>query len=312
MAIDLVGLVREWVLDGLPYDRTDQTITTELVAMDARELLIVYHNWMSRHVIPAPRQVRRSGAYDANPVVQQRKADLDALIAKIERGDDVTPHLSTRTAIVWESSSKKIASRRHLDLMLIEWHVHHLHISQTMEPNGFVERDGPLLFVVFRQDVAFVLDLMTHSDFNRDHILKILADEWPGAGLVDEIKAGPGQKIVGLAHNYTEEERNKLRKVGVNTLVEIDGRVFKPAGGMTTAGTSIDASRAADAVLSRVKEWERAVNTDRAYFEKFAAEHGVAWPEKPEFEFGFVNGHTLGFAEVQTGLAVAVTGSDGG
>ena len=39
-------------------------------------------------------------------------------------------------------------------------------------------------------------------------------------------EAGPGQKILGLAKKYTEDERNTLRKVGVNTLVEIDGKAL--------------------------------------------------------------------------------------
>lgn len=300
--------VHKWALDGLPYDRSDQVLCAELAAMDARELLIVYHNWIARHVRPTQRQVFCSKAYDANPIVQTRKADLDALISKIERGEDVKPHLSTRTDIVWETKGKKIARRRDLDLMLLEWHVHHLHISQKMEPNGFVERDGPLLFVVFLPDVAYILDLMTHADFNRDHILKILADEWPGAGLIYELEAGPGQRIVGLSLRYTEEERNQLRKVAVNTLVEIDGRVFKPAGGLTTAGTSIDASRAADAVMVRVREWEKALNTDRPYFDRFAAQYSLAWPNEPDFEFGFVDDHELGFVELKTRLGLAVTG----
>ena len=55
--------------------------------------------------------------------------------------------------------------------MLIEWEVHHLHISQHVQADGFVERDDPLLFTVFHTADAYLLDIMTHKDFNRDHIL---------------------------------------------------------------------------------------------------------------------------------------------
>ncbi|WP_279483204.1 hypothetical protein [Aureimonas sp. SK2] len=309
MTTNLYECVRQWVLTGLPYDRNDQKLCAELEAMDARDLLIVYHNWMVRHVHPTPRKVFRSKAFDANSVAIARKDDLDALIAKIERGDDLKPHLSTRTDVVWEGSVQKLNRRRDLDLMLLEWHVHHLHISRTMQADGYVQRDGPLLFVVFLPDAAYILDLMTHADFNRDHILKILADEWPGAELIYEIKGGPGYEVKGLAVNYTEEERNQLRKVAINTMIEIDGRVFKPAGGLTTAGTSIEASMAADKLLKKVKMWQDALDTDIAYFQRDARRVGRVWPAVPDFAMDFVQHEgvvVLALHERHTQLAYVV------
>ena len=306
MTIDLEKPIRDWALDILPYDRSDHAVVSELNARDARELLITYHNWMSRHIPPVPRRVLRSKAFDANPVAAARKADLDALLEKIRVGGDLKPHLSTRTDIVIEPSTKKMPRRRDLDFMLLDWEVHHLHISQKMRADGYVERDDPLLFVVFRRDTAYVLDLMTHHDFSRDHILKILADEWPGAELVIELKAGPGQKIIGLAHDYTEEERDRLRRNGINVLVQVDGRVYKPAGGMTTAGTSIKASMAADAVMRRVDDLKEALENDKPQFDRYAAQYGLTWPDNPTFEFGILPPVGLGFKELSTNLAMAV------
>jgi len=242
MAIDLKAAIRKWAIDTLPYDHNDSDVVAKINSKDARELLIVYHNWMSRHVFATPRKVHVSVAYTVNPVVTQRKADLDALIAKIEKGEELKPHLSTRVEIVLESSSKKLKQRKDLDLMLIEWEVYHLHISQRVQPDGFVKRDDPLLFAVFHRADAYLIDIMTHKDFNRDHILEIMAREWPQAFLLHELKAPSGQKILGLAKHYSEDDRNILRKAGINALVEIDGKVYKPAGGLTTAGTSIRAS----------------------------------------------------------------------
>lgn len=306
MAIDLKAAIRKWAIDTLPYDQNDPDVVAEINSKDARELLIVYHNWMSRHVLANPRKVHVSAAYTANPVTTQRKADLHALIAKIEKGEELKPHLSTRVEIVLESSSKKLKRRKDLDLMLIEWEVHHLHISQQMRSDGFVERDDPLLFAVFHRADAYLLDIMTHKDFNRDHILEIMAREWPQARLLHEVKAPPGQQILGLAKHYSEDDRNLLRKAGVNALVEIDGKVYKPAGGITGAGTSIRASLAADEVIRATERLEAALRNDPRQFQQFAQDCGMTWPTNPTFEFGLLQPAGLAFKELSTNLALAV------
>lgn len=306
MAIDLEAAIRKWGVDTLPYDRNDADIVAEINGKDARKLLIVYHNWMSRHVFATPRKVHPSAAYKGNPVTTQRKADLDALIAKIEKGEELKPHLSTRVETVLELSSKKLNRRRDLDLMLIEWEVYHLHVSQQLQPNGFVKRDDPLLFAVFHKADAYLLDVMTHKDFNRDHILEIMVREFPGAGLIHELRNGPGQKILGLAKNYTEEERNTLRKAGINTLVEIDRKVYKPAGGITGAGTSLRASMAADAVIRQTKKMETALRNDPGHFQRLAQKYGLTWPADPSFEFGLLQPSGLAFKELSTNLLLPV------
>lgn len=306
MSIDLKDAIRKWVINTLPYDQDDAGVVAEINRKDARELLIVYHNWMSRHVFAAPRRVHTSAAFKKNPVTAQRNADLDMLIAKIERDDELKPHLSIRVETVLDSSSKRLNRREDLDLMLIEWEVHHLHISHQLRPDGFVERDDPLLFAVFHEADAYLLDVMTHRDFNRDHILSTMAREFPGTGLIHELQAGPGQKVLGLAKNYTEEERNILRKTGINTLVEIEGKVYKPAGGITGAGTSIRASMAADAVVRATEELEAALRNDPAHFQRWAQKYGLTWPADPTFEFGLLQPSGLAFKELSTNLAVVV------
>lgn len=306
MAIDLKAVIRKWAIDTLPYDHNDSDVVTEINGKDARELLIIYHNWMSRHVFAAPRKVHVSAAYTVNPVTTQRKADLDALIAKIEKGEELKPHLSTRVGVVLEPSRKKLSRRKDLDLMLIEWEVHHLHISQQMQADGFVERDDPLLFAVFNRADAYLIDIMTHRDFNRDHVLEIMAREWPQARLLHELIAPPGQKILGLARHYSEDDRNLLRKAGINALVEIDGKVYKPAGGISTAGTSIRASLAADQVIRATERLEAALVNDPQQFQKFAQDYGTMWPKNPTFEFGLLQPTGLAFKELSTNLALAV------
>jgi hypothetical protein len=94
-------------------------------------------------------------------------------------------------------------------------------------------------------------------------------------------KAAPGQKILGLAKHYSEDDRNVLRKAGVNALVEIDGKVYKPVGGITTAGTSIRASLTADQVIRATERLEAALRNDPQQFQRFAQDNGMMWPTNP-------------------------------
>jgi len=306
MTIDLKAAIRKWAIDTLPYDHSDADIAAEFKRKGATELLIIYHNWMSRHIFAMPRKVHISAAYEANPTTTQRKTDLDALIEKIEKGNDLTPHLSTRVNISLDSLSKKINRRKHLDLMLIEWEVHHLHISQKMRSDGFVERGNPLLFAVFHVFDAYLIDVMTHDDFNRDHILEIMVREFPDAGLIHELKVGPGEEMRGLVRRHNEDERTVLRNAGINTLVEIDGKVYKPAGGITAAGTSVRASMAADAVIRATERLDASLVNDRAQFQRLAQDHGLIWPSDPTFEFGLLKPRGLAFKELSTNLAFII------
>jgi len=131
--IDLKEAVRRYILGNLPYDHNDAALCAKMQAMDARELLIVYHNLMSRQVLPRPRDVKKSKAFLANPIVSQRAADFAVIINDIEKGHDLTRYLSRGIKNVVTSATKPLKQRRDLDLMLNEWGVHHLHISTVLD-----------------------------------------------------------------------------------------------------------------------------------------------------------------------------------
>ena len=168
---------RQWVLNYLTYDRADADLAAHLSALNARDLLIVYYNWMSRQVKPQPRHVRKSKTFEQNPLVTARASDLAQIIGEIERGNDLKRYLSRGVDIAACVPGKK---RRDLDLMLNDWGVHHLHISTQLDPDGYVKRDGPLLFAIFRPLAAYLIDLMSHKDWTRGHVLDVLATELAG------------------------------------------------------------------------------------------------------------------------------------
>jgi hypothetical protein len=75
---------------------------------------------------------------------------------------------------------------------------------------------------------------------------------------------------------------------------------------MTTAGTSIRASQAADQVIKAVKKLEVALQNDPEQFQRFAQRSGKTWPTNPSFEFGLLQPSGLGFKELSTDLVLEV------
>ena len=128
-------------MKNLPYDRGDAALVAYLNGLAAHGLLVVYHNWMNRLVKPQPRVVRKSKAFQLNPLTTQRATLLR----------------SSRTSNRGETSQN---------------------ISVEIDPDGFVSRgkqkhaDEPLLFAVFQQQTAYLIDIMKHGDWARDHVLE--------------------------------------------------------------------------------------------------------------------------------------------
>jgi hypothetical protein len=278
----LIESVRTWVLQNLPYNQRNASLGVYLNGLDAHGLLVRYHNWSSRLVRPQRRTVVTSAAYQRNPLTSQRASDLAQIIDDIEQGRDLKKYLS-RDVVRYVVKIPK-GSRRDLDLMLNDWGVHHLHISTRLDADGFVDRRGPLgdhlLFCVFRSAKAYLIDIMQHGDWTRDHVLEVLAAEWPAEGIVHEI-----QGASALSYLPTEIERATLRKKHVNAEFEYGGKFFRPRGGLTTAGTTLKATMDSDRLLKALADFEDRMEREPDWLKREFLAHGVAYPAAPEFEF---------------------------
>ena len=298
-SLGLLESARRWVLANLPYNRRDQNLVSYLSGLNATELLIAYHNWSSRLVRPQPRTVHRSAALQSNSLVTtQRAADLALLIDDIEKGRDLKKYLSRGV----ERSPVKVpgGSRPDIDGMLNDWRVHHLHISSIVESDGFVERDGPVLFVSFTPQDAYLIDIMPHGqereDWTRNHVLEVLATEWPDKGVIHKIP-----NAVPTGQTLSDEERANLRANGYNASFEHDGSVYMPAGGMVSVGTTVAATRAAQQLVRQMEQLEGNYAKDPRVF----ARSNLALPQPPAFEFE-IGEHGAGLRETQTSAWMAL------
>lgn len=219
----------------------------EFAAMGLASIVIVYLNWRARFIPTGPRRVLLSRELVASAKYAEHRPVVDAIAAKIESGQDLTPHLSKGIKTVHAPASMRGAGGRRADLdrLVAEWGIHHLHLSLDVRSDGFVPRTGDLLFGFFAEDAAFLIGVFPHGSWARQAIAEIAVRNWPDAGIFTA-----SNMALGLSHHYSDEDELKLRNAGVSTLREIDGRVWTSSrAGQSLAGTPIWATRETNVLM---------------------------------------------------------------
>lgn len=293
--------VRQWVLRTLPYNHADAVLDAHLKSLDAHSLLIVYHNWSSRLIAPIVRNVHISAALQARLQSSKHRQVVNEIVEKLEAGEDLNRHLSKGISNVASlpPHDKKLNRRRELDLLLLDWGIHHLHLSTQITSDGFVERTNDLLFLVVKQQNAYLIDIMSHGNWHNERLVEIMFKELDGAETVHEIKG-----VVGLSREPSEDERKQLRNAGVNSEMMIDGKAVMTLGGMSAAGTSIQATRDADRLLDAIESFENNWNMDSSTLREVCKNHGVKLPQVPDFDFDILEGSGPGVFERHTGTFI--------
>lgn len=249
---DLEEMIRQDLIGRLGPDPSG-----EIGGMSLSDLLIVYLNWRGRFIPSRPRTAHLSSELLASAKYRQHRTALDAIVAKVEAGDDLTPHLSTRIGTPYEPTTSRTASRagrKDLDLLVAEWNIHHLHLSAAVGSDGFVGRTQDLLFANFQPNEAYLIAVYAHGDWTRTELGVISVRNWPDSGIFQKLNG-----VLGLAQPVADTDLPALRKVGVTTLLEFDGAVYAPAG-QTTAGTPIAATVYADQVTQTLRTLRETLN----------------------------------------------------
>jgi hypothetical protein len=180
MKPQLDSAIRSEILKRIPMTKLKTEDQKGLLVLDLRELFSKFYNWQNRRVSVRPRRIHISRELEA-----KNRPEAKVLAEKIKKGEDLTPHLSTRVKTVFTANPSKpgLGSRRDLDLLLSEWGIHHLHISTVVRANGFVKRGKDLLFVAFKKDDAYLIDLLDHNAFTNESVVHTAVRNWPNAGL---------------------------------------------------------------------------------------------------------------------------------
>ena len=277
--------VRDFVLSKLPCEHE---YLNELEAEETDQLLITYANWSERIVSKTPRIAVESQSLKTNPLRSPANfgSVVDGIIRKIQEGDDIVPHLSkaiTKGYRPNQPSPKNLGARPDLDLLLSDWGVHHLHLSLNVEPDGFVSRTGPLLLVAFKSATAFLIDIIEHGQWTKRSVMETVVYEWPDEGIIYELNGA-----LGLAESYNENEHAQLRKAGVNTALEIDGKVWMTGGGIATAGNSVASVLQANRLWNGIDQFCRKISDEPDWLRSAIASHDLPVPTTATLKFVFV------------------------
>jgi hypothetical protein len=186
------------------------------------EVAIKYFNVQLRDISATPRRVERARSLTFEP---QYAAAIGEIERKSTAGEDLSPHLS-----------KRLVDLNYHDSLLNDWGLHHLHLSTTIGPSGFVDRTGPLLFARVTDEAFYMVAVQDHGGWTNRILLEEVLANWPELLEPFEMRG-----VVGLATDVSEKDHAKLRKGNVQTFTTLsNGKVYFPmGGGYNTAGSNI-------------------------------------------------------------------------
>jgi len=195
---------------------------------------ILYFNAVRRKLPSKKRTVNESSQLQI-PV--EYIAAYEKIKHIIRNGKDLNPYLSRGT--------KSLAGN---DLLLNEWGIHHLHLGNALNDDGYIERTDNLLYGMFTDDTAYMLQVLNHGAWTNTDLIQIIHDNWPNVLSKCKTVTGP--------EHLTSENRKTLRKKHLNVTITVtDGTTYlPPAGGMTSAGNCIFDTFNADRTLARIDD----------------------------------------------------------
>jgi hypothetical protein len=188
------------------------------------DLFVAFFNHHERRIQPKARHVHIAAGMQAPADLTQA---FSAIQQEIENGADLTPR-----------TSRRLKSWLATDPLLAEWGIQHLHFGNHFEADGFIERSGPVLFVRFETDNAFVIAVRPHGNWEDQELIEILHTNWPATIAKFRLE------VQGLDFVLTAEERKNFRRNGINAPVRLrDGTVYGSlGGGISSDGTPINVS----------------------------------------------------------------------
>lgn len=295
--LSLVQSARDWVLLNLPFDRSDSALCSHINGLDAQGLLVAYRNWESRLIRPVKRKVHISNALNLSQFRARHQNAFDKIVSDIENGNDLNRYLSERirTPIQLRQKGTNFGGRKDLDLMLIDWGMHHLHLGTKLRKNGFVSRTNDLLFAIFRKTEAYLIDIKQHNSFTSQSLIKTIKDEFPQTNILHEIKG-----IDDLSPVYSEAEHREMLNVGIKIAHEIDGEFYMTLGGIHTAGTSVEVTSEIDHLMEAIENFEARWYQHEGDVRGQYKLYGFALPQTPDFSFDIQNGLGPGIFEATT------------
>ncbi len=264
----------------------------ELSALETGDLLEIYMNWKHRQVHPHPRRVWYSAE------LSERIRTNDGLYAPVEsqfrelvkiitNGEDLLSRKILSPGIVRKPyqltpDCSHLNREDHLDLMLNEQGIHHLHLPGLERKKG-----APIVFAIFDASHAFLLDLARHDEYQTDRFARISYENWPQRHFlnmkVDHFMDGKGNEI-----DLNDQQRTDARNDAINIGIKMADHTYlwPRAGGIMANGFAQAVVRRSDQIWTSLSLF--AIRRYRERFDEYYLEvTGKPLPDDPVFRFKY-------------------------
>lgn len=225
---------------------------TELIGLSEDDIVFGYYELMHRMISAEPRRVYFSKEFSCPT---EHRNGLNWLVSKLRIGEPTFPHLS-----------RKINKFKAHDKHLSDWGIQHLHLGTSYLPNGLVKGCKLVLFGIFTNTDAYLIDIREH-DWYQVELLNIALRNWPHLLKRFEMRGIPAHTTP-----LTTSDRKRFREINTNTgIVLEDGKLYaSPGGGLMGSGHSLHAVMRRDFETEQLRAFLRSVRQDpRPYFAVF-------------------------------------------
>ena len=262
---------------GISYDRS----------MTVNRLVARYFEMNIRMIQPAPRQVHFS---------DQTCASLGELS---RRSKDNTParvawaavfrlrQLLVESANVNAFLSKNISRATGWDGLMWQYGMHHFHLGNETDKDGFVKRSGHLLFAIVAPLDAYFVDVRPHPspggvEWVSQELLRIVHLNWP--------KLIEAKVLHGIhGSELTDGEMHALRRKNVNYAMVIDGKAIAPLlCGMAGDGSSVLCTVLAGRLLQELQNHEKVLRSEEVHRAVARDMRALGFDVGPTLEFELV------------------------
>jgi hypothetical protein len=235
------SFITHWGFESQTLDRyLNASIGTEDWKRARDEAVVTWFNYSHRRIPAQPRMLVPNHSLVCPSEVSQGWTMLQQ---EISDGVDLTPRLS-----------RKIENADYNDGMLNDWGFYHFHLGTKPDANHprLIEGTCIVLVAHVTSSEFYPIDFATHGQWGDISILKKAISTFPD--LFERVRL---KGVTDIAGPCTGEDIVSMRKQGLNLFVKVNGKVYAPLGmGITTAGTSIMATRDLDMCRQRLQRLE--------------------------------------------------------
>lgn len=243
-----------------------------------------YYTVRRQHPAARCRRVHRAPEF---VYAEKHRDGMAALERDLVQGIDLAPRLPRRIG-------RKQIDR---DALLDDWGIHHLHLGTVIQPDGLVNGDDDVAFVILEPNDAYLIQVLPHGSWSDTTLLEIVHRNWPH--LMTPLPLAGGDS------GTTRKSVASARRANTQAIVQLsDGTVLGPRGGGYASDASSLASSLAAAWDARTAaEWEKAVHTTIPRVLETFAEHGECLPDEFRFTLQELEGRWVA-AEVTYGFSI--------